>query len=97
MSSFAIPAGHPSLEGHFPGRPLVPAVVLLAEVLAAVESDTSAAPQAWTLSSAKFVAPVTPGMPLSIVHEASPTGGRRFEVRGPEGLVASGALARNPA
>ncbi len=27
-----IPADHPSLPGHFPGRPIVPAVVILDEV-----------------------------------------------------------------
>ena len=32
--SFRIPASHPSLPGHFPGRPIVPGVVLLDEVMA---------------------------------------------------------------
>ena len=32
-----IPADHPALPGHFPGRPLVPGVVLLDRVVAAVE------------------------------------------------------------
>lgn len=33
-SIFTISAGHPSLSGHFPGRPLVPGVVILQQVLA---------------------------------------------------------------
>jgi 3-hydroxymyristoyl/3-hydroxydecanoyl-(acyl carrier protein) dehydratase len=35
---FSIPSDHPSLPGHFPGRPVVPGVVLLDRVVAAIES-----------------------------------------------------------
>jgi 3-hydroxyacyl-[acyl-carrier-protein] dehydratase len=31
-----IPADHPSLPGHFPGAPIVPGVVILDEILAAL-------------------------------------------------------------
>lgn len=31
--SFTIPASHPSLEGHFPNKPIVPGVVILDEVI----------------------------------------------------------------
>ena len=34
--SFTIAPDHPSLAGHFPGRPIVPGVVLLDEVAALV-------------------------------------------------------------
>lgn len=36
--TFAIAADHPCLPGHFPGRPLVPGVVLLERVVDAVEA-----------------------------------------------------------
>ena len=35
---FVVPPDHPSLPGHFPGRPLVPGVVVLERVVAAIES-----------------------------------------------------------
>ena len=41
---FEIPHDDPCLAGHFPGRPLVPGVVLLERVLAAIEKgDLTAA------------------------------------------------------
>jgi hypothetical protein len=75
----------------------VPAVALLAEVLAAVEASTALPASSWRLSSAKFTAPVGPDTPVAILHQRDEAGGVRFEVRGPAGVVASGALARRPA
>jgi len=31
---------HPSIEGHFPGNPVVPAVAILSELMAWAESET---------------------------------------------------------
>ena len=90
-----IAADHPAFEGHFPGRPIVPAVLLLAEALAAIEEATAEPASGWTVASAKFLVPVTPGMPLAFAHEST-AGGRRFEIRSGEQVVASGVLARTP-
>lgn len=52
---FAIGADHPSLPGHFPGRPIVPGVVLLDEVAALV------VPEGWRAAgfpSVRFLRPV---------------------------------------
>ncbi len=40
---FTVPADHPSLPGHFPGRPIVPGVVLLDEALACLPLGPRAA------------------------------------------------------
>lgn len=86
---FVVPAAHPALDGHFPGRPIVPAVVLLAEALAPLALER------WSLASAKFLAPVAAGEPLTLHREED--GDRfRFEIRSGEALVATGVLARNP-
>ena len=91
-SALTIAQDHPAFAGHFPGRPIVPAVVLLAEALAAIEAATGRAPHAWRLSGAKFLQAVGPGVGLTLMHEES-RGGRRFEIRSGETLVASGTLA----
>lgn len=35
---FSIDGDHPCLAGHFPGRPIVPGVILLAHAIAAIEA-----------------------------------------------------------
>jgi 3-hydroxymyristoyl/3-hydroxydecanoyl-(acyl carrier protein) dehydratase len=59
-TEFAIPADHPALPGHFPGRPVVPGVVLLDRVAAAARAAFGLGPLAG-LPRAKFAAPVLPG------------------------------------
>ena len=90
--AFIIAQDHPAFAGHFPGQPIVPAVVLLAEALAAIEAATGRAPHEWRLSGAKFLQAVGPGARLTLVHEES-RDGRRFELRCGEAIVASGTLS----
>jgi 3-hydroxyacyl-[acyl-carrier-protein] dehydratase len=55
-----IPADHPSLAGHFPGRPIVPGVVVLEEVAAALGEWRNES-QLTGIPSVKFIAPIKPG------------------------------------
>lgn len=66
-AALPIAADHPSYAGHFPGQPILPGVVLLAELFEAMRRDAGtaawlgAAPQ---LTQAKFVTAVRPGQAL---------------------------------
>lgn len=93
MTELRIPADHPAFEGHFPGRPIVPAVVLLAEVLAAIAAATARPAHEWAIANAKFLMPVAPGTPLTLAHESNGAG-ERFEIRCDDGVVATGLLTR---
>jgi 3-hydroxymyristoyl/3-hydroxydecanoyl-(acyl carrier protein) dehydratase len=65
VGSFSIPADHPCLDGHFPGRPLVPGVVLLDEALSRLGAYLHRGVPV-RLQSVKFLAPVRPGEPVEV-------------------------------
>lgn len=73
-----IPADHPCTEGHFPGNPIVPAAVLLDEILRAIERTNGCGPGVWTVAGAKFLHPVRPGDALDLSIAASNNGEVRF-------------------
>jgi 3-hydroxymyristoyl/3-hydroxydecanoyl-(acyl carrier protein) dehydratase len=85
-----IDARHPAFEGHFPGRPILPGVVLLSEAMAVLATLESRPPQQWLLASAKFLSPAQPGEPLTMTHERLASGAVRWQIRAGDRLVASG-------
>ena len=92
-SALNLAADHPAYAGHFPGRPILPGVVILGEVLDAVAGATGRAAHRWTIANAKFRNPVVPGTVLTLVHERTARGDVRFDVLAGTTVVASGVLA----
>lgn len=89
---FVVEHSHPCLPGHFPGRPLVPGVVVLDHVLAAIE-DAHGPLGALRLPQVKFASPLLPGQAARIELEGAEPRWRFRVLRG-EVLVASGEVAR---
>ena len=89
-----IAADHPAFAGHFPGRPIVPGVVLLDEALRAIAAAEGLSATAWKLGSAKFVRPVGPGEALLLRWQAPGAGGAiAFAIETAGQPVASGSLS----
>jgi len=92
---FTIPADHPSLPGHFPGRPLVPGVVVLERVVEAIET-THGALGPLRLPQVKFLQPLLPGETARIeLDGAAPRW--RFRVLREATLIASGEIVQQDA
>ncbi|WP_342617335.1 hypothetical protein [Rhodoferax sp. GW822-FHT02A01] len=87
MSTLHIAADHPAFAGHFPGRPIVPGVLLLDLAKSAIESETGCLLVG--LAEAKFHSPVGPGEPLELRYELRPAM-VQFEIFSTTRRVASG-------
>lgn len=88
---FVIPADHPALPGHFPGRPIVPGVVVLDCVLQAVARAFPGRVPAG-FPSVKFLRPLLPGQAFLVQLEPQGTDRLRFRCLLDEAELATGSL-----
>jgi 3-hydroxymyristoyl/3-hydroxydecanoyl-(acyl carrier protein) dehydratase len=88
-----IAANHPALPGHFPGHPVVPGVVLLETVLAALSQHVGAALCVTGFPVVKFLAPLLPELEFEVVFSVKRPGQMAFEVVANGGKLATGTLA----
>lgn len=84
-----IPPEHPALPGHFPGTPLVPGVLILGHVRAALARRAGPV-RITAIPQAKFLAPLAPGEPRAFTFPALGPGEARFECRSGARLIAGG-------
>jgi 3-hydroxymyristoyl/3-hydroxydecanoyl-(acyl carrier protein) dehydratase len=77
---FRVAADHPCLPGHFPGRPVVPGVVLLDEALALLLAEAPGL-RVTNLPVARFLRPVLPGEEVEVLRDATGPGRVGFVCR----------------
>ncbi len=87
-----IAADHPTGAGHFPGNPIIPGALLLAEVLRCIEQSESARFASCTVKAAKFLHPVRPGDMIEIEYARSPQGTIEFQCTVAGDKVLSGGI-----
>ncbi len=90
----SISPDHPSLAGHFPGRPIVPGVVILTELIRATDDWLDWDPDPVSVSSAKFLRPLRPGEPFMLRLEQLSAHEVSFAVLRKEVRIAAGRLLR---
>ena len=88
-----VPADHPAFPGHFPGKPILPGVVLLDQALKLAAGALKPDVAIRGLGNAKFFHPVPPGSALRFRYQIPGATALRFDVLMGEQIVASGSFS----
>jgi 3-hydroxyacyl-[acyl-carrier-protein] dehydratase len=85
-------ADHPTGAGHFPGNPIIPGALLLAEVLRCIEQSEGKKFSACNVKAAKFLHPARPGDLVEIEYSRSVQGTLEFQCTVAGTTVLSGGI-----
>lgn len=88
----AVPENHPALPGHFPGRPVVPGVVILSYVRDALCRHAGREVYCSAWPGVKFLSPLRPGEAFAVEVDPGPAESAKFTVRTAERVVARGSV-----
>jgi 3-hydroxymyristoyl/3-hydroxydecanoyl-(acyl carrier protein) dehydratase len=83
---------HPALAGHFPGRPIVPGVLVLEEVIQTLKDQYDADLVITELPAVKLFSPLLPEESLNITVETEGPDTAAFLCRAGSRLIASGSI-----
>lgn len=87
-----IPLGHPTAAGHFPGNPIIPGALLLAETVRLIGNGAKIQLDVCNIKSAKFFHPVRPGDTVEIEFSVAPPQEIRFQCAVGKTKVLSGVM-----
>jgi 3-hydroxyacyl-[acyl-carrier-protein] dehydratase len=88
-----VPEDCPFFEGHFPGRPILPAIGQLAMLTALLQQVTGSAVSLTGVDGFRLSRPVLPGDRVEVRLDAPRTSGTvRFEIRREDAPVSSGTV-----
>ena len=90
--TFIFPANHPTAAGHFPGDPIIPGALLLAEVLRCIEQSEGKSFASCNVKAAKFLHPARPGDMVDIEYARSARGTIEFKCAVGGTTVLSGGI-----
>jgi 3-hydroxymyristoyl/3-hydroxydecanoyl-(acyl carrier protein) dehydratase len=89
---FQIGPDHPALPGHFPGAPVVPGVLLLAEGLQQLAAQCGRSLACRRVEHAKFLLPVAPGDTIIATLHLDAAGRGSLNLHVGKSLVAQATL-----
>lgn len=93
---FQIDLDHPALPGHFPGAPVVPGALLLAEGLQQLAARCGRALACRRIERAKFLIPVAPGATVIVTLKLDAAGRGNLDLQVGRSLVAQATLVFLP-
>lgn len=89
---FTVPLDHPAFAGHFPGKPILPGVVLLDVALQTIADASGIALDTCMINSVKFLSPANPGDELLIQYIVSGIGTLHFDILAGTRKIATGII-----